>query len=403
MRLVSRFDRLYRDNFPFVWAAAHRCGAPAEAVDDVVQDVFVTAYRRLDELDWEISPRGWLYGVTRRVAFRYRRSAARTARRNTAVAANAKRSDRPHHRQDAARALESLLGQIDETQREVFVMAEILGLSAPEIAAELAVPVNTVYSRLRLARKRLARIAGSERALMAEVDKTRRADKPTRKEQERTYAALMPVLGSQWLPYKTAVVTTAKSAALPAVAVVIALTSYAITVATNEGEDVDATEEVAEVAEPTPSRDRPYGPPPPKVLTEEEVGLKPAGVAPAPAATPTGSGAAAPTPTPAVLPNRAPAAPPPSSPNDLSAEVALIDAAKAALDRGDAGAALTSLEQHAAKFPAGQLTEARRATRVRALCKAGKTAQAETEAAALQRDYPNSNVASTTPTRCPTP
>ena len=118
MRLVSRFDRLYRDNFPFVWAAAHRCGAPADAVDDVVQDVFVTAYRRLDELDWEISPRGWLYGVTRRVAFRYRRSAARTARRNTAVAATSKRSDRPHHRQDAARALESLLEQIDETQRE---------------------------------------------------------------------------------------------------------------------------------------------------------------------------------------------------------------------------------------------------------------------------------------------
>lgn len=401
MRLVSRFDRLYRDNFPFVWAAAHRCGAPADAVDDVVQDVFVTAYRRLDELDWEISPRGWLYGVTRRVAFRYRRSAARTARRNTAVAATSKRSDRPHHRQDAARVLESLLEQIDETQREVFVMAEMLGLSAPEIAAELAIPVNTVYSRLRLARKRLAAIAGSDHALMAEVEKTRRGEKPTRKEQERTYAALMPVLGSQWLPYKTAAVTTAKSIALPAVAAVIALTSYAITVATNEGpaeEDQDATEEVAE---PSRSRDRPYGPPPPKQLTEEEVGLKPAGVVPAPApATAPVAPAAAGTPAPS---GTTPAAPAAAPTNDLSAEVALIDAAKAALDRGDAGAALTSLDQHAAKFPSGQLTEARRATRVRALCKAGKTAEAETEAAALKRDFPSSNVASTTPTKCPAP
>lgn len=397
MRLVSRFDRLYRDNFPFVWAAAHRCGAPADAVDDVVQDVFVTAYRRLDELDWEISPRGWLYGVTRRVAFRYRRSAARTARRNTAVAATSKRSDRPHHRQDAARVLESLLEQVDETQREVFVMAEMLGLSAPEIAAELAIPVNTVYSRLRLARKRLAAIAGSDRALMTEVEKTRRGEKPTRKEQERTYAALMPVLGSQWLPYKTAAVTTAKSIALPAVAVVIALTSYAITVATNEGpaEEEDAK---VEVAEPSRSRDRPYGPPPPKQLTEEEVGLKPAGVVPAtaPATTPIAPAAAGPSGTTPTAPAAAPT-------NDLSAEVALIDAAKAALDRGDAGAALTSLDQHAAKFPSGQLTEARRATRVRALCKAGKTAEAETEAAALKRDFPSSNVASTTPTKCPAP
>ena len=70
---------------------------------------------------------------------------------------------------------------------------------------------------------------------------------------------------------------------------------------------------------------------------------------------------------------------------------------------GDAGAALTSLDQHASKFPSGQLTEARRATRVRALCKAGKAAEAETEAAALKRDFPNSNVASTTPTKCATP
>ena len=138
-------------------------------------------------------------------------------------------------------------------------------LSAPEIAAELAIPVNTVYSRLRLARKRLSTIAGSDQALMAEVEKTRRVEKPTRKEQERTYAALMPVLGSQWLPYKTALLATAKSAALPAIALVIALTSYAVTVATNEGEtEEDATEEVAE---PSRSRDRPYGPPPPKQLT----------------------------------------------------------------------------------------------------------------------------------------
>ena len=83
---LRRFHDLYRGEFAFVWSAAQHLGVAPGAVADVVQDVFLTAYRRLDHLRFEVSPRAWLFGVTRRVASRYRRGAARLARRHAAFA-----------------------------------------------------------------------------------------------------------------------------------------------------------------------------------------------------------------------------------------------------------------------------------------------------------------------------
>lgn len=396
MRVVSRFDRLYRDNFHFVWAAAHRCGTPADCVDDVVQDVFVTAYRRLDELRWEISPHGWLYGVTRRVSFRYRRSAARTARRRTAVAAESNRSSRPHHQQDAARALEAMLGQLEDTQRETFVLAELLGMSGPEIAAELSIPLNTVYSRLRLARKRLMGLAGSEQKLQSEISTTRDADKPSQAQSERTYAALMPLVGSSWLPIKASIAAGLKSAALPLAAASVALTAYVITSATSKG--TRGTEEIVAASKQAHEQHPPAPKPAPK---DEDAVVAEAGVAPArqpPGDTTPSSARPAGAPATTTVTSKAP---PPA--DTLAAEVGLLDKARASLDRGDWATALAVLDEHSTKFSNGQLAEARNATRFRALCKAGRTVEAETVALALHQAQPNSNLAQQTPTKCPTP
>jgi RNA polymerase sigma factor (sigma-70 family) len=152
------FERVYRREFPFVWAAARRLGVHPAALDDAVQDVFLTAYRRWADLHYEVSPRAWLYGVTRRVAFRYRRSEARTVRRKAAVAvagAGETRPTAPQGDRDEAHDVDTVLAVLEPKRREVFVMAELLDMSGPEIAAELQIPVDTVYSRLRLARRQL--------------------------------------------------------------------------------------------------------------------------------------------------------------------------------------------------------------------------------------------------------
>ena len=46
-----------------------------------------------------------------------------------------------------------VLAELDEPKREIFVMVEVLEMTVPEVVQALAIPLNTAYSRLRLARK----------------------------------------------------------------------------------------------------------------------------------------------------------------------------------------------------------------------------------------------------------
>lgn len=399
---VSRFERLYRDNFPFVWAAARRCGAPDEAVGDVVQDVFVTAHRRLDELSYEVSPRGWLYGVTRRVAFRYRRSAARTARRKAAVAQRAARAVEPHARAEAARELERMLEQVDHDQRHAFVMAELLGMTGPEIAGELGVPLATVYSRLRLAKRRLERVASTPDALEASVDAARRSQAPPAGEAQRTWAALIPVLGSPLVPVKLAIAGALKSAWAPVALVAV----IAIGISRGGDETAGSTSPnepiPARASESEPTRASSAGEParhpapPPSERVET----------PTPrAAAPTASASRAPASSratpPAIDEDAAPT--PAATADDLVLEVEQLEHARQALRRGEPERALSLLDDLDRRIGSGQLLDARLAARVRALCASGRATQAEREAARLHRDHPRSNVALGTPKKCEVP
>jgi RNA polymerase sigma factor (sigma-70 family) len=395
---VSRFERLYRENFPFVWAAARRCGAPSHAVDDVVQDVFVTAYRRIDELYYEVSPRGWLYGVTRRVAFRYRRSAARLARRRAVYGPHAPTSAEPHAEREAARDLEALLLRIDAAQRETFVMAELLGMSGPEIAGELRVPVDTVYSRLRLARRRLATLAGSAERLHAGVARACEAQRPAPAEQARTWAAIVPVIGAKSIAIPTVSLATLKSVLLP-----LSLAAAAVTVVVHSSA-APARAGGTNVTDVEPSRPTPHE----AIAASRAVPL--AEPEAADASTPAEPAPAAPR-TVARDSSRPGAAPRSSAParveaesasaaEALAQELALLDDASAAASRGEPSQALEVLAEHARRFPHGQLEDARRATRVQVLCDLGRTEDARAEATALRRDRPDSAVAARTEKTC---
>jgi hypothetical protein len=74
----------------------------------------------------------------------------------------------------------------------------------------------------------------------------------------------------------------------------------------------------------------------------------------------------------------------------LEVELALLRGAKKALDDGDATRALSLLDEHQRRFPAGVLVEERAATRVLALCAAGRTAEARSSATDFLARYPRS-------------
>ena len=63
---------MYAETFPSVWRTARRLGVVESAVDDVVQEVFVTVYRRLDQFEGRCALKTWVFGILMRVVNNYR-------------------------------------------------------------------------------------------------------------------------------------------------------------------------------------------------------------------------------------------------------------------------------------------------------------------------------------------
>lgn len=160
-RVPPDLEELYRRHAGFVWRAVRRMGIPEEMAEDVVQEVFIVARRRLPSYEGRGAPSSWLYGIARGVTANLRRHHERARRRLELVAAPTPAPDDPERdleRRRAAERVRAMLAALDPEKREVFVLADVEGLSGPEIAAALDLKLNTVYSRLRLARDRFRRL-----------------------------------------------------------------------------------------------------------------------------------------------------------------------------------------------------------------------------------------------------
>lgn len=147
---------LYREYFQYIWRGLRRLGVRESSLDDAVQDVFLVAHVKLDTFEGRSSYRVWLFGIALRVAAEYRRR-DRKLQLDPEASASAVHVDKTVELRQQVQVLDQMLGCLSDEQREVFVMAEIEQFSAPEIAATLSVKLNTVYSRLRLARAQFER------------------------------------------------------------------------------------------------------------------------------------------------------------------------------------------------------------------------------------------------------
>lgn len=146
----------YEAHFDFVWRSLRRLGVPAAQLEDAVHDVFLIAHRRLGEFEGRSSLKTWLFAIALRVAHNVRRSLARhpIVESEGEVATDA--SFAPDVQAERSRAMElgvRLLNELDVDKRAVFILAELEQLPASEIGAALGIPLFTVYSRLRAARR----------------------------------------------------------------------------------------------------------------------------------------------------------------------------------------------------------------------------------------------------------
>jgi RNA polymerase sigma-70 factor (ECF subfamily) len=134
-----------------VWRMLRRSGLDADAAADIGQQAFVVAIERLSDI-WPGSERAFLVRTALRLAQRVRRKAARfvhevDVERLSAEAAHAE------SRASTLELLDRVLAQLDPTLVDVFVLFDVEGFSAPEIADTLEIPTGTVASRLRRARE----------------------------------------------------------------------------------------------------------------------------------------------------------------------------------------------------------------------------------------------------------
>lgn len=164
---------IFRLHAGFVWRTAHRLGAPEETIDDIVQEVFLVLHRRLEQFD---ASRGelmtWLYVITRGLVSNQRRAMERYERRLRLVPEPpaCPEPDQNIEARRAAAAMSSFLDGLDPKKRAIFELVDVEGMPAPLVAEALGVRLNTVYSRLRAARKAFASFAAGYRAGRAEDD-----------------------------------------------------------------------------------------------------------------------------------------------------------------------------------------------------------------------------------------
>ncbi|MDF2693611.1 MAG: polymerase sigma factor RpoE [Labilithrix sp.] len=157
------FEGVYAQHYRFVWRVLRAYGVPPAAVEDVAQDVFVVVHRRLPDFEGRSSVRTWLFRIARWVVTHERRRfRARPTHEpiDDAIHDEAPGPFEMTARSQALRTLEGILSRMDEEKRIVFVLMDIEEMTANEVADLFQINVNTVYSRLRLAREQFRRLLG---------------------------------------------------------------------------------------------------------------------------------------------------------------------------------------------------------------------------------------------------
>ncbi len=157
---VHSFQSIYDAYYGEVARWIRALGGPAADQDDLIQDVFVVVYRRLPDFDGR-NLAGWLYRIAAHQVRDYRRLVwiKYIFRRSVALSAEVP-SAKPTpvmtlETRERQRNLEHLLSKLSDPLRAAFVLFEIEGYTADEIAEMQSVPTNTVRARIHRARKKM--------------------------------------------------------------------------------------------------------------------------------------------------------------------------------------------------------------------------------------------------------
>jgi RNA polymerase sigma-70 factor (ECF subfamily) len=151
---LGEFYRLYR---PEVVRNLHRVLGPGRGdLEDVLQDVFIEAFRSIGRFRGDSKLSTWLYRVCVNVALQRLRKRKRLSEVSDENVPESTSNATPEGDLDAQRRLKAvynILDRLSPKKRVVFILHEIEGREPKEIASIVGAPVLTVRTRLHYARK----------------------------------------------------------------------------------------------------------------------------------------------------------------------------------------------------------------------------------------------------------
>jgi RNA polymerase sigma-70 factor (ECF subfamily) len=153
---LAAFERLYRDNERRVFAVCMRLSADPALAEELTQEVFIRAWRKLGSFRGQSAFSSWLYPLTVNVGLTERRSRRRRLARIVPTDdATTLEPPTPAPTPETGFDLEKAMAGLPPGARHVFVLHDVEGRTHDEIAALLGIAVGTSKAQLHRARKLL--------------------------------------------------------------------------------------------------------------------------------------------------------------------------------------------------------------------------------------------------------
>jgi RNA polymerase sigma-70 factor, ECF subfamily len=154
---TAAFEELYRRHSRAALLVARRQGAPPELAEEVVQEAFVSLWRRARQYHAERgSVSAWLATIVRnRVTDAWRRAAARPAQVSDEIAPEPAAGGEGVVDLEERLAVRHEVAALPHDQRDAIVLSYFGGLTHEQIAAASGAPLGTIKGRVRLGLEKL--------------------------------------------------------------------------------------------------------------------------------------------------------------------------------------------------------------------------------------------------------
>ena len=153
---LGAFERLYRDNERRVFALCMRLSSDPSLAEELTQEVFVRAWRKLGSFRGQSAFSSWLHPLTVNVALTERRSRRRRLARIVPTEDGAvPEAPTPASAPETGFDLERAMAALPAGARRVFVLHDVEGRTHEEIAELLGLATGTSKAQLHRARRLL--------------------------------------------------------------------------------------------------------------------------------------------------------------------------------------------------------------------------------------------------------